>query len=310
MRTMHLFAGAGGGLLADLVLGHQPICAVEWDTHACQVLQARSDEGWFPGLHVHEGDVRQFDFHPWAGTVDQLCAGFPCQDISAAGRGAGIEGERSGLVSEVFRAIDEIRPPLLWLENSPNIRTKGRDVVIAALVARGYAWKDGKLGAADVGAGHLRDRWWCLAANADGLRKLREEGKRSDHWGWLGHGAGEASTNHHGERGSGDPSKRKPAWKNAGRGEADDFAWNQIGATADDLCHRLQVAVQRGGLSPADAAAIEAAARHTGAYDWSPPDAGLCGVVDGVANRMDRIKCAGNGQVPLQAAAAWLILSR
>ena len=64
MRTMHLFAGGGGGLLADLIVGHTPVCAVEWDAHACAVLRERSAEGWFPGLHVHEGDVRAFDFQP------------------------------------------------------------------------------------------------------------------------------------------------------------------------------------------------------------------------------------------------------
>lgn len=103
---MHLFAGAGGGLLADLILGHTPIVAVEHDAHCCRVLRERSAQGWLPDLHVHKGDVRAFDFKPYRGRVDQLAAGFPCQDISAAGRGAGITGARSGLVSEVFRAIE------------------------------------------------------------------------------------------------------------------------------------------------------------------------------------------------------------
>jgi hypothetical protein len=79
---------------------------------------------------------------------------------------------------------------------------------------------------------------------------------------------------------------------------------------------RLQIAVQRGGLREAEIDAIHAAAGYTGAYHWSPPDCGICGVVDGVAVEMDgntkseRIKAAGNGQVPLAAAAAWMILAR
>lgn len=172
MRTGHLFAGAGGGILGDLILGHNPVFAVEWDKHCCTTLRRRTAE-WFPGLHVHEGDVRMFDPSKWEGRVDCIHAGFPCQDISAAGTGTGIDGSRSGLVSEVFRTIDAIRPRFVFLENSPRIRTKGRDRVIASLVARGYAWNDGILGAADVGAWHVRDRWWCLAANADGLRDAR-----------------------------------------------------------------------------------------------------------------------------------------
>ena len=61
MKTMHLFAGVGGGLLADRILGHDPIIAVEWDRYACQVLRERAADGWFPNLRVWEGDVRLFN---------------------------------------------------------------------------------------------------------------------------------------------------------------------------------------------------------------------------------------------------------
>ena len=95
MRSLHLFAGAGGGLLADIILGHQPIGAVELDPYCCDVLRARRDDGWFPGLRVHEQDIRMFDPSEYTGRVDIVSGGFPCQDISAAGRGTGIKGERS-----------------------------------------------------------------------------------------------------------------------------------------------------------------------------------------------------------------------
>ena len=180
MNTMHLFAGAGGGLLADLILGHEPIVAVEWDKHACQVLRERAADGWFPGLRVYEGDVRLFDPSEYAGQVGCVAAGFPCQGISVAGKGKGITGERSGLVSEVFRAIDAVRPRFVFLENSPQIRTRGRHVVIAELVARGYAWRDGIIAASDVGAPHQRNRWFCLAADPDGLRELESQGGKQD----------------------------------------------------------------------------------------------------------------------------------
>ena len=332
---MHLFAGAGGGLLADLILGHQPVCAVEWDAHACRVLRERAAEGWFPGLHIHEGDVREFDFSHWARRVDCLAAGFPCQDISAAGRRAGIAGARSGLVSEVFRAIDEIEPPLVFLENSPHIRTKGRDIVIGELVARGYSWRDGVLAASDVGAGHQRNRWWLLAANADGMRKLEQKRSLCKVRQWAGDCIEDDADAVRGERETGGGQQVGPRVKT--RGHAADSAQETADAVrgglervgrqgidgqveeapadrdetfaANRLRHRLQVAIQRGGLSETDAATVEAAARYTGASDWSPPDAGVCRVVDGLATRMDRIKCAGNGQVPIQAAAAWLMLS-
>ena len=149
MRTAHLFAGAGGGLLADLILGHEPVLAVEWDADCCRSMRTRVRERWLPAsLHIHCGDIQRFDFGPWAGRVDCIAAGFPCQDISCAGSGKGIEGARSGLVREVFRAVDAIRPGLVFLENSPRIRTKGRRDIIRALVERGYTWRDGTLAAA------------------------------------------------------------------------------------------------------------------------------------------------------------------
>lgn len=300
MRTLHLFAGAGGGLLVDLILGHTPIAAVEWDAYACAVLRARAADGWFSGLEVVEADVRDVDFSRWAGRVDCIAAGFPCQDISAAGKGAGINGERSGLYREVIRAVDAIRPPFVWLENSPLIRTRGRHVVIADLVARGYAWRDGILGAADVGAPHQRDRWWCIAANADGLRKLQPQGGIPEEWRRDCDGVAENADATCEQR-----SQRRPECDS----RIGEFVTAGVDcAPPDRLRNRLESALQRGGLREADASAIQAAARHTGAYDWSPPDLGVCRVVDGMASRMDRIACAGNGQVPLQAAAAWIAL--
>lgn len=302
MRTLHLFAGAGGGLLADLILGHEPVAAVEWNPYACQVLRDRAADGWFPELEVVEGDVRSVDFSQWAGRVDCIAAGFPCQDISSAGKGAGIDGERSGLYREAIRAIDDVQPGFVWLENSPEIRTRGRHRVIADLVARGYAWRDGILAASDVGAGHQRERWWCLAANIDGLRKLQPQGRIPDEWRRDCDGAQESSdTERKGLQGA-----TRSRVHSTRRAQEQPSRSNEEAPNA--LRDRLERSLQRGGLREADANAIEAAARHTGAFDWSPPDIGVCRVVDGMASRVDRIECAGNGQVPLQAAAAWIAL--
>lgn len=123
MQTMHLFAGGGGGLLADLILGHTPIVAVEWDGYACQVLRERAAEGWFPGLHVWEGDVRMFDPSEYAGKVDCIHAGFPCQPFSVAGKRKGSTDERGELFSEVVRCIEAIRPKYVFLENVPGLLT-------------------------------------------------------------------------------------------------------------------------------------------------------------------------------------------
>jgi DNA (cytosine-5)-methyltransferase 1 len=105
------------------------------------------------------------------------------------GGGAGINGRRSGLYREVMRAIDIIRPAWVFLENSPAIRTRGREVVIADLVARGYPYRDGTIAASDVGAPHRRLRWFCLArrTDANGVRESQPEGSQSDIRGRTGY---------------------------------------------------------------------------------------------------------------------------
>jgi len=163
-RTMHLFAGIGGGLLADLILGHTPIIAVEWEHYACKVLRERAKEGWFPSLSVWEGDVRLFDPSEYAGVVDCIHAGFPCQDISVAGKQAGLsEGTRSGLYREVLRIACIVKPRQIFLENVSAILSNGLGTVLADLAAMGYDSRWLCIRASDVGAPHHRDRWFLLA---------------------------------------------------------------------------------------------------------------------------------------------------
>lgn len=172
MRTMHLFAGAGGGLLADLILGHTPVVAVEWEPYACQVLRERAADGWFPELHVWEGDVRLFDPSEYAGNVDCIHAGFPCQDISRAGNQAGVgEGTRSGLYREVLRIAGVVRPRYLFLENVSAILSNGLGTVLGDLAALGYDARWCCLKASDVGAPHHRDRWFALCTNPDSNKR-------------------------------------------------------------------------------------------------------------------------------------------
>jgi len=122
MQTMHLFAGGGGGLLADLILGHKPIIAVERDKSACQILRERAAEGWFPDLQVWEGDVRMFDPSEYAGKVDCINAGFPCQPYSVDGSRKGAQDSRD-LFTEVYRCIQVVRPEYVFLENVPGLLT-------------------------------------------------------------------------------------------------------------------------------------------------------------------------------------------
>ena len=91
MRELALFAGAGGGILGSHLMGWNTVCAVERDAYAAQVLAQRQNDGCLQHFQIWS-DVCSFDGRAWRGLVDVVSGGFPCQDISAAGRGAGSWG--------------------------------------------------------------------------------------------------------------------------------------------------------------------------------------------------------------------------
>lgn len=108
-------------------------------------------------------DVRRLHAAAVSGGVDVVAGGFPCQDISVAGNGAGIDGERSGLWSEMFRIVCELRPRWVLAENVPALRTRGADRVLGDLESEGYACWPLVVGADDIGAPHRRKRVWIVA---------------------------------------------------------------------------------------------------------------------------------------------------
>lgn len=162
LRELALFAGAGGGILGGKLLGWECVCAVEFNAYARSVLLARQNDGILSPFPIWD-DVRTFDGKPWRGLVDVVSGGFPCQDISVAGTGAGIDGDRSGLWSEFNRIIGEIRPHYAFIENSPMLVTRGLDRVLCDLAAMGYDAEWGVISAADCGAPHQRERMWIVA---------------------------------------------------------------------------------------------------------------------------------------------------
>lgn len=166
MRELALFSGAGGGILASVILGWRTVCAVELDTYASSVLVARQNDGILPPFPIWS-DILSFDGHPWRGAVDIVSGGFPCQDISSAGRGEGLSGARSGLWFEMLRVIKEVRPSFVFIENSPMLARRGLGTVLEGLAQAGYdaAWT--VLGADDVEAPHIRKRMWILAQAQD-----------------------------------------------------------------------------------------------------------------------------------------------
>jgi len=178
MNELALFAGAGGGVLGGHLLGWRTVCAVEWEPYPASVLVARQNDGTLPAFPIWD-DVQTFDGKPWRGRVDVISGGFPCQDISCAGKGAGIDGERSSMWGHMARIISEVRPEHVFVENSPMLVGRGLARVLGDFAQMGYDAKWGVLGAHHVAAPHKRDRIW-IVANSISKRGCGRDSERQD----------------------------------------------------------------------------------------------------------------------------------
>ena len=164
MKVGSLFAGIGGFDLGLERAGFEIAWQVEIDPY-CQRVLAKH----WPNVQRY-GDIRTIDW----GTVepvDLLCGGFPCQDISLAGKGAGLTGERSGLWFEYAKAIEVLKPRYVLIENVSALRSRGLDQVLGALAALGYDAEWHCIPACAVGAPHRRDRVWVVAYPNSGRRE-------------------------------------------------------------------------------------------------------------------------------------------
>lgn len=162
LKAIHLCSGSGGGILGGALLNQRPICAVEINPSCRSTLEDRIRDGILPWFPIWD-DLRTFRGTQWAELADIVCAGWPCQDISCAGKGKGLDGKRSGLWTEVSRIINEIGPRYVFLENSPRITSRGLDRVLMDLAKMGYDAKWCVLGADAVGLPHHRARFWMVA---------------------------------------------------------------------------------------------------------------------------------------------------
>ena len=246
---MACFAGAGGGILASSLLGWSTLAAIEIEQYPRDVLIQRQRDGCLPTFPIYR-DIRHFDGRPWRGIIDVVSGGFPCQDISSAGTGQGLAGDRSGLWFEMLRVIEEVRPRYVFAENSPHLRTRGLGTVIKGLAGLGYDTRWCVLGAWHTGAPHKRNRMWVYARHAIDAKVAYPSVIGLQRQGPHGH---------------------------------------QGGATQD--CKRQTGQLGHGGQQ----------------HQWEV-EPRLGRVANGMANRVDRLRAIGNGQVPQCAALAWRIL--
>ena len=235
LRELALFAGAGGGILGGHLLGWRTVCAVERDAYAAQVLAQRQNDGILQPFPIWS-DVCSFDGKSWRGIVDVVSGGFPCQDISVAGKGAGINGARSGMWEHMARIVGDVRPRFVFVENSPALLTRGLGRVLSDLAALGYDCCWTVLGAADLGAPHRRDRFW-LVAHSNGMRELQPQRGQQDERGWSGNSGEVFNTN---DQAANIPLPVEPKHSRSGFGGGCNW-WNSepdVGRVANGVAYR------------------------------------------------------------------------
>ncbi len=253
---LDLFSGIGG-ISKALEQWVSTVAYCERDTYAQAVLLSRMASYDIDSAPIWD-DVTSLR-GSMLPDIDIIYGGFPCQDISVAGNGAGLEGKRSGLFFEIIRLAQEIKPKFIFLENVPAIRTRGLDRVIQEFTQVGYDCRWTMLSAADIGANHKRERWFLLghAASARLDQRLRET--------------------------SG------PVRNESGQPESE--------RRSNDVAHAASEQNGRVCL-----AGVQSHVADSGWWDVEPA---VGRVVDGIPNRVDRLKCLGNAVVPAQAKAAF-----
>ena len=173
-RVLDLFSGIGGFALAFEAAGFETHAFAEIEPYPCKILAQHWPE--VPNL----GDVKGINGEKYRGAIDVVCGGFPCQDISLAGKGAGIDGARSGLWSEMLRIIRGAQPAFCLLENVPALKTRGGDRVLGDLEEAGYSCRAFVVGAVHAGANHRRQRAWIMAYAMGGWVRRGREGSEAE----------------------------------------------------------------------------------------------------------------------------------
>jgi DNA (cytosine-5)-methyltransferase 1 len=211
LQLLDTFSGIGGFSYAaeHIVGGFETVAFVEREPYCQRIL----GKHW-PNVPIYD-DITTFNPKPHS--ADVICGGFPCQDISLAGKQAGIkEGTRSGLFYELMRVVRLVQPRYVVLENVAAITANGMDVVLGTLAEAGFDAEWACIPASAVGACHQRDRWWLIAY----APHLLSHGQQIGHGGQLGgrpvpefgDGSG-APANTSSQR----LERQKPAWRSAAR---------------------------------------------------------------------------------------------
>lgn len=301
MRELSLFTGAGGGVLGSKLLGWTTVGYVEYDKYCQKVLKQRIADGILDAAPIF-GDIRSFISEGYAESyrdmVDVVSGGFPCQPFSIAGKQKGEDDERNMWPSTI-EVIRRIRPRYCFLENVPNILNHtyfGR--ILADLAESGYDARWKVISAGELGAIHRRDRLWIVAycnnarndtsrivahselcSDSRGREKGRKEnGLQKENRQTLCGGMPNRATS--GTENSYDWSERRERVREETLSQFTGFSWCKDIRRIEDLRNRPDI-----------------------------PEPLLCRTDNGLADRLERTKAIGNGQVCIVAKTAWEFLS-
>jgi DNA (cytosine-5)-methyltransferase 1 len=279
-NVLDLFSGLGGFSLGlERTGGFKTVAFCEIEEFPRRVLAKH-----WPEIPIYE-DVRTLTVDRLRAdgiAVDVICGGFPCQDISLAGKGAGLAGERSGLWSEYARLIGELRPRYVIVENVAALLSRGLGAVLGDLAALGFDAEWHCIPASAVGAPHRRDRLWIVAYPGSeqhegrGLTIRRAATARLYEADILADASGERC------REARELRCDEPAKRIAGSGE--DVA------DADSIDRRAREGQGRGSNI------IDRSETCDGSWWLSEPDVGR--VAHGIPDRSHRLKGLGNAVVP------------
>ena len=305
MKVLDLFSGIGGFSLGLERAGMETVAFCEFDKHAQKVLAKH-----WPDVPIHD-DVRTLDGNQFRGSVDVVCGGFPCQDISVAGKQGGIGSDtRSGLWSECARLLGEIRPKYAIFENVTALLNGGGGDwfkrVLWDISQVGYDAEWHCIPASELGAHHHRDRIWiiCYPHTSGGMERTEQE---RQHEGPEIHTVIRTNVSLTNSNGSGENAGAQPLASNERKElqqEDRETLPDDIGPLCADMANPKRQRQQRQGQYEQSIFAEAFKNRQTiNAFSGGTPDIwktepSVGRVADGVPNRSHRLKQLGNAVVP------------